>query len=939
MIADRPTMTQFDKITAQDRVVVVTACNDLSIYERHAAKSVGIDAEQFHRYDNTSDNRPVPERYNQFIEAMPADLDAWIAFVHNDFQFLEDPRDWLSSVSPNHLYGVVGADMVEDPAATPGAAVHRWVVRGRVECSTRLIASGVCGAKVDGMVPVQTVDCCCLIMHASLIRRLKLRFDETFAWHLYTEELSLRAARDWGVRTFVVPVRSGHYGRGTIDDSFHESLQRLKQTYGDVIASTCHDPHAAERARSRASDPKPLDLPAVEAARQLQMTIVVIVFRMSRQAMRTLHSLSADYQRGIDTAQYEVLVYENPSDDMLSAESVEGLPGNFRYTRLETASASPVPALNRGIRAARGRIIGAMIDGARIVTPGLLRRALFAARTHPRSVVTTLGWYLGCDAQGVALTHGHSEAYESELLEAAGWPRTPYRLFEFSTPDQSSVDGWIARISESNAIFMSRGMWSLLGGFDERFVSEGGGLANLDLLKRACETPNAQHVLIADEATFHQAHGGVSTNAAPETVSRRQKAWHDEYRHIRGAEFTPADQKSRVVYGAIRPEIAPHLVSALIAPVRSQLRQDDDSRPFFPLQDSRPVRRMNVGLQPQGSPATSPTEQAIRLVEHLFNQGRFLEARDAARLVLRKIGHGKVRQLERITALCANHPGLPPSAPPKRRSSHLATIGRVHRALGESALAERAFEEALRLDGGNDIARFALSSIRLPGGSYLDRLSEIHEFLRPNIYLEIGVFRGDSISLARPPTQAFGIDPEPSLMKPCRAETRIHPWKSDHFFLQNERRRLIPRRVDFAFIDGLHEFMQVVRDLWNVERLCHPNSIIAFHDTLPLDRESAAKTRTTGYWTGDVWKIIPFLMSERTDLRIVTVKAPPSGLTLVAGFGTHRFPTLEETLARAAVFDAVEYDAFDTTWRPRMALLGNARPALAEWLLFGRSPA
>jgi hypothetical protein len=939
-------MTKFDKTTAHDRVVMVTACNDPSVYARYVAKSVGIDAADFHRYDNSADNRPVPERYNQFIEAMPADLDAWIAFVHNDFQFLEDPRGWLSSVSPNHLYGVVGADIVEDEVpdsiragALSDTRAQRRVLRGQVECSTDLLASGVCGTKVDGMVPVRTVDCCCLIIHASLIRRLQLRFDASFPWHLYTEELSLRAARDWGVRTFVIPVRSGHYGRGAVDEMFHTGLKRLKETHGDILASTCHNPYAIERARSRTSRPAASEIPALDAAHAVQITVVVIVFRMARQAMRTLHSLSADYQRGIKAAQYEVLVYENPSDDMLSAEFVEGLPENFRYTRLESASASPVPALNRGIREARGRLIGAMIDGARIVTPGLLRRALFASRTHPRSVVTTLGWYLGCDAQGVALTHGHSAAYETELLKAAGWPRTPYRLFEVSTLDQSSADGWVARISESNAIFMSRAMWSLLGGFDEGFVSEGGGLANLDLLKRACETPNAQHVLLADEATFHQTHGGVSTNAAPDTKELKRKAWHDEYRRIRGANHAPAGQKSRVIYGALRAEVAAHLVSALVAPARSQLRQDDDTRPFFPMQDARLVRRMNIRPRAQPPPAAGAAVEAVRLVERLFNQNRFVEARDAARLVLRSIGHGKVPVLEQITALCANYPGIGGKAPPKQRSSHLASIGSVHRALGEMDLAERAFVEALRIDTGNDVARFELSAIRLPGASYLDRLSEVHEFLRPNIYLEIGVFQGDSISLARPPTQAFGVDPEPSLMKPCRAETRIHPWKSDYFFLQNERRRLIPRRVDFAFIDGLHQFMQVVRDFWNVERLCHPNSVIAFHDTLPLDRQSAARNRTTGYWTGDVWKIIPFLMSERTDLRIATVKAPPSGLTLVAGLRTHHFPTLEETLARAAAFDAADYDAFESTWRPRMTLLDNTRPALADWLLFGRVPA
>jgi hypothetical protein len=680
-------------------------------------------------------------------------------------------------------------------------------------------------------------------------------------------------------------------------------------------------------------NPKARDRQSVAAAGPLQMSVVVVVFETSRQSMRTLHSLTPEYQRGIGADPYEVLVYEISSGDMLPDEFIAGLPDNFRHTRLDATSTSLVLALNRGLREARGRVIGTMFDGARIVTPGLLRRALLASRMHPRSVVTTLGWHLGCDTQGVALTHGHSPAYESELLARVGWPRTPYRLFEASTLDPSSADGWVAPISDSSAIFMSRDLWSLLGGYDEGFVSEGGGLANLDLMKRACETPDAQHVLIADEGTFLQARGGTATHAAAQDLKRRREAWHEEYRRIRGIAFVPPDQSERVLYGAVRGEVAAHLASALVAPSRPQLRQDADARSFFPLHEARPVRR--PGARP-ATAAPGPCADAIRLVEKFFEQGHFVEARDAARLVLNKIGHGKALRLEQILALCANHLGPGAQVSPRRRSRYVANLGSVQKALGDIALAERSFVEALRLDGGNDAARFELAAVRLPGPWYLERLSDVHEFLRPQTYLEIGVFRGDSISLARPPTLAFGVDPEPSLTRTCRAETRLHPSTSDHFFAQNERDRLIPRPVDFAFVDGLHEFLQVVRDFWNIERLCHPNSIVAFHDTLPLDRASATRERTTGYWTGDVWKIVPFLMSERPDLRVVTVKAPPSGLTLVGGLRSHAFPTLEDTLARAAAFDALDHDAFESTWRPRMALIDNSRPALAEWLLFGK---
>lgn len=943
-----------------ERVILISACNNPAIYQRYAATSMGVEPQDFRRYDNTVENLPVPARYNQFISGLTEADEAWLAFVHNDFVFHEDPRPWLADVSRDNLYGVVGADLSSradgrgGAAAVDGPGENRLEckVRGQVLCSPQLIASGICGTPVDGMVPVKTVDCCCVIVHSSLVRRLGLRFDESFEWHFYSEELSLRAFRQWGVKTFVLPIRSGHYGLGAMNEAFYDASRRLFSDYSQAFVSTCFNPLTAnsgapgreaaggKSAMAPTAAPLPPASP-VPVTPPLALSVVV-VHRMPRQAMRTLHSLSPRYQLGISEQQYEVLIYENASDDPLPADFVATLPGNFRYTLLDPGVPTPVAALNQGLREARGRVIGAMIDGARISTPGLLRRALFASRTHPRSVVTAMGWYLGCDLQGCGLTHGYSPDHESRLLEQINWPKDPYRLFEVSTQDQSSADGWVAPISESNAIFMSRDMWSLLGGFDERFVSPGGGLANLDLLKRACETPNAQHVLLTDEATFHQAHGGVATNADPAVFPLRYAEWSAEYQRIRGGAYQLPDQRARVLYGGVHPQIAAHLASALLSPVRQQLRPDGQNIQYLGKPAEQPVRRMGIpehAALAQGAPASDESlDQLVRLAKRLFSQSRFAEARDVCRLVLGKTGHGTNPQIERILSLCANvrDNGSLPSAPPQRRSAYLTVMARAKLMTGSASDAEAGFIEAIKLNPGNDEARFELAAIRLPGPTYYERLAEVHEFLGPKTYLEIGVFQGDSICLARPPTLAFGVDPSPTLKKTCTTETRIYPWTSDAFFEANQKETLIPNRVDFGFIDGLHDFMQVVRDFWHMERVCGLHSVIAFHDTLPLDERSSTKARDTGFWTGDVWKIIPFLMSERSDLRIVTIKAPPSGLTLVSGLCPSNPTTLDQAIRSAEAYDRLEYAEFSQTWRPRMSVMENSRSALADWLLFGK---
>src|ERR1700694_2140510 len=148
--------------------------------------------------------------------------------------------------------------------------------------------------------------------------------------------------------------------------------------------------------------------------RSFDVSVVVVVHNMAREAPRTLYSLSASYQRHIDAEDFEVIVVHNGSTPALDEAVV-------RLIRIDPASVSPAQAINRGMAEATGKVVGVMIDGARIVTPGLLNFARHGARLTERAAVATLGWYLGYDFQRWAMHAGYDKPSEDTLLASIDW--------------------------------------------------------------------------------------------------------------------------------------------------------------------------------------------------------------------------------------------------------------------------------------------------------------------------------------------------------------------------------------------------------------------------------------------------------------------------------------------------------------------------------------
>jgi len=73
---------------------------------------------------------------------------------------------------------------------------------------------------------------------------------------------------------------------------------------------------------------------------------------------------------------------------------------------------------------------------------------------------------------------------------------------------------------------------------------------------------------------------------------------------------------------------------------------------------------------------------------------------------------------------------------------------------------------------------------------------------------------------------------------------------SDDFFASNIS------KFDCIFIDGLHEYEQVKKDIKNSISCLSNNGAILLHDCLPVSYAAQAVPRYKSSWNGDVWKAI-----------------------------------------------------------------------------------
>lgn len=257
---------------------------------------------------------------------------------------------------------------------------------------------------------------------------------------------------------------------------------------------------------------------------------------MLREIPRTLASLSPSYQREVDPEDYEVLVVDNGSSRPLNEDMVRSFGPGFHHDFLLDAPPSPARAINYAADRARGDLLCIMIDGAHLLTPGVLKFAFTAYRAFVEPLVLVRYFYLGPGPQNETMHTGYDQAREDALLAGIRWPEDGYRLFEIAFPLATFGPriSWFSPMLESNCLFLSKRVFDGVGGCDERFDMPGGGFLNIDMLNQVAARADTSLVQLIGEGSFHQIHGGITTNTSRTDQKEKVDAYAAQYRALRG---------------------------------------------------------------------------------------------------------------------------------------------------------------------------------------------------------------------------------------------------------------------------------------------------------------------------------------------------------------------------------------------------------------------
>lgn len=154
---------------------------------------------------------------------------------------------------------------------------------------------------------------------------------------------------------------------------------------------------------------------------------------------------------------------------------------------------------------------------------------------------------------------------------------------------------------------------------------------------------------------------------------------------------------------------------------------------------------------------------------------------------------------------------------------------------------------------------------------------------RPKSYLEIGVRSGETLRRVIPHCgKVTGVDPASHDWSEFQKYSHVclYQLSSDEYFQMHSN-----ESFDMVFIDGRHEYDQVLRDVRTSLQRLRGNGVVIAHDMLPPSRHWTDQTLC-----GDAYRVAIELRQDRS-LEVYTFPVR-YGLTVIGKVGDH-FPWVD----------------------------------------------
>ena len=149
------------------------------------------------------------------------------------------------------------------------------------------------------------------------------------------------------------------------------------------------------------------------------------------------------------------------------------------------------------------------------------------------------------------------------------------------------------------------------------------------------------------------------------------------------------------------------------------------------------------------------------------------------------------------------------------------------------------------------------------------RINKILSIIKGTKYLEIGVNQGFTFEGVSAKTKV-GVDPVKKVIT-SKNEVFLKMYSDDYFEINRHK-------YDLIFIDGLHEYRQVLKDIVNALNTLTRTGVVLVDDVIPSDNIRASKKislftesekidliKGNFSWQGDVYKAVFLLTSLYTD--------------------------------------------------------------------------